>query len=165
MCLGRCEHLFHKDCLASYVGKNNWLKCPVCSVIYGLMMGDQPDGVFSQTVDKNMRCAGYNCGTIVINYNFKGGSRNGRAFPGTARTGYLPDNEDGRKVAKLLKVAFDRKLVFTIGRSVTTGQDNVIVWNGIHHKTNPNGGSANFGYPDPTYLIRVQEELAAKGIY
>jgi deltex-like protein len=47
--------------------------------------------------------------------------------------------------------------MFTIGRSVTTGADHVIVWNGIHHKTCPEGGSSNFGYPDPTYLIRVRE--------
>lgn len=68
-------------------------------------------------------------------------------------------------MCKLLELAFKRKLVFTIGRSVTTGQENVIVWNGIHHKTALNGGPAYFGYPDPTYLIRVREELAAKGIY
>ncbi len=56
----------------------------------------------------------------------------------------------------LLKKAFDRKLIFTIGRSVTTGRDNQIVWNGIHHKTNTSGGSAYFGYPDPTYFDRVK---------
>lgn len=65
----------------------------------------------------------------------------------------------------LLKEAFDRKLIFTIGRSVTTGRDNQVVWNGIHHKTNLSGGSAYFGYPDPTYFTRVKEELAAKGIF
>lgn len=116
-------------------------------------------------VNPGMRCQGYKCGTIVIQYNFNGGVRNGRNYPPTSRTGYLPDNEDGRKVCNLLKMAFDRKLVFTIGRSVTTGQDHVIVWNGVHHKTNLNGGSANFGYPDQTYLMRVRQELAAKGIY
>jgi len=55
-------------------------------------------------------------------------------------------------------------LTFTVGRSVTTGLDNQIVWNGIHHKTSYTGGAANFGYPDPTYLKRVKEELAFKGI-
>lgn len=44
-----------------------------------------------------------------------------------------------------------------MGRSVTTGMDNQIVWNGIHHKTSLHGGSASFGYPDPTYLKRVKE--------
>lgn len=65
---------------------------------------------------------------------------------------------------QLLKEAFDRKLIFTVGRSVTTGLDNQVVWNGIHHKTSVSGGAANFAYPDPTYLTRVKEELACKGI-
>jgi deltex-like protein len=64
----------------------------------------------------------------------------------------------------LLKEAFERKLTFTVGRSVTTGLDNQVVWNGIHHKTSTSGGSSSFGYPDPTYLTRVKEELACKGI-
>lgn len=55
-----------------------------------------------------------------------------------------------------MKKAFDRKLTFTIGRSVTTGMDNQVVWNGIHHKTHTNGGSSHFGYPDPTYFSRVK---------
>ncbi len=54
--------------------------------------------------------------------------------------------------------------MFTVGRSVTTGLDNQTVWNGIHHKTSLSGGSARFGYPDDTYLTRVKEELAAKGV-
>jgi deltex-like protein len=41
----------------------------------------------------------------------------------------------------------------------------MIVWNGIHRKNNLEGGSDKFGYPDPTYFIRVQEELGAKEIY
>jgi hypothetical protein len=36
------------------------------------------------------------------------------------------------------------------------------VWSGIHHKTNPQGGT--FGYPDPTYLNRVTLELADRGV-
>lgn len=48
---------------------------------------------------------------------------------------------------------------------MTTGLDNQIVWNGIHHKTSLQGGSANFGFPDPTYFKRVKLELADKGVY
>lgn len=53
---------------------------------------------------------------------------------------YLPANEKGAMVMKLLKIAFDRKLVFTIGHSRTTGEENVVTWNDIHHKTNMSGG-------------------------
>lgn len=44
------------------------------------------------------------------------------------------------------------------------GRDNCIVWNGIHHKTNTEGGSTKYGYPDPTYFNRVKLELALKGV-
>lgn len=39
---------------------------------------------------------------------------------------------------------------------MTTGMDNQIVWNGIHHKTALSGGPGSFGYPDDTYLKRVK---------
>jgi deltex-like protein len=51
----------------------------------------------------------------------------------------LPDSPDGQMVLKLLKQAFDLKLIFTIGDSVSTGQKNVITWNEIHHKTSKSG--------------------------
>ena len=147
------------------VGKEEWLKCPVCATIYGKMVGDQPPGDMSVSTQKNTHCDGYyDCGTIVINYNMHSGQRKGISFPGTHRRAYLPDNNEGREVLKLLKEAFNRKLVFTVGRSVTTGLDNQIVWNGIHHKTSLSGGSSHFGYPDSTYFLRVKSELAAKGI-
>ena len=64
----------------------------------------------------------------------------------------------------MLKIAFDRKLTFVVGTSVTTGQKNTVVWNGIHHKTSLTGGTNYYGYPDPTYFNRVKEELASKGV-
>ena len=63
----------------------------------------------------------------------------GQPYSGTDRTAYLPNNAEGQEVLGLLKQAFDAGLVFTIGRSVTTGADNVVVWNDIHHKTNDTG--------------------------
>lgn len=44
------------------------------------------------------------------------------------------------------------------------GRDNCIVWNGIHHKTNTEGGSSYYGFPDDTYFNRVKIELADKGV-
>jgi deltex-like protein len=64
-------------------------------------------------------------------------------------------------VCDLLEEAFKHRVTFTIGRSNTTGQDNVVIWNDIHHKTSVTG---QFGYPDDTYFMRVKAELAAKGI-
>ncbi|XP_074905966.1 kinesin heavy chain [Buteo buteo] len=88
----------------------------------------------------------------------------GVRYPGTTRVAYLPDCPEGNKVLGLFRKAFDQRLTFTVGTSMTTGRANVITWNDIHHKTNCTGGPQLFGYPDPTYLARVQEELRAKGI-
>lgn len=70
-----------------------------------------------------------------------------------------------------MEKAFEYGVTFTVGRSVTTGMDNCVVWNGIHHKTSMFGGEyiyiiyrTNFGYPDNQYLKRVTEELRQKGI-
>lgn len=64
----------------------------------------------------------------------------------------------------MLKLAWERRLIFTIGRSSTSGMDNVIIWNDIHHKTSWNSNAGGHGYPDPDYLKRVKEELLAHGI-
>ncbi len=61
----------------------------------------------------------------------------GQRYHGTTRTAYLPDNAEGNQVEALLRRAFDSRLVFTVGRSSTTGCDDTITWNDIHHKTNP----------------------------
>ena len=55
--------------------------------------------------------------------------------------------------------AWQRRLVFTVGISVTMGPGGGerVVWAGIHHKTHDSG---QWGYPDPDYLGRVKQELA-----
>ena len=153
------DHFFHIECLNNLMGDKNNFKCPICSKIYGTLIGDMPEGTFYAYITPD-RCSGYTCDTIVINYYFK----NGQNYTGTTRVSYLPNNKEGREVLALLKVAFDRKLTFTVGTSVTTGRKNTVVWNGIHHKTSLYGGPTRFGYPDKSYFNRVKEELAAKGV-
>ena len=153
------DHFFHIECLNNLMGDKNNFKCPICSKIYGTLIGDMPEGTFYAYITPD-KCSGYTCDTIVINYYFK----NGQNYTGTTRVSYLPNNKEGREVLALLKVAFDRKLTFTVGTSVTTGRKNTVVWNGIHHKTSLYGGPTRFGYPDKSYFNRVKEELAAKGV-
>ena len=76
------------------------------------------------------------------------------ACASTNRTAYLPDNKEGQEILKLFKIAWERRLLFTVGRSVTTGEDNQVVWGGVHQKTCTSGGATSFGYPDPTYFER-----------
>lgn len=83
---------------------------------------------------------------------------------GFPRVCYLPDTEKGRKVLKLLSIAFERRLVFTVGRSVTTGREDVVTWNEIHHKTEPGICNTGHGFPDSSFLDRCLAELAAQGV-
>lgn len=45
---------------------------------------------------------------------------------------------------RLLRKAFDQKLIFTVGTSRTTGNENQVTWNDIHHKTSITGGSLKY---------------------
>ncbi|KAL5022596.1 hypothetical protein ScPMuIL_001751 [Solemya velum] len=165
----KCGHEFCKDCIDEMFKHKP--ACPICNTIYGKVCGSQPDGHMEVKEYTFPSLPGFeDYGTIEINYSFMDGIQNenhpnpGKAYRGARRTAYLPNNSEGRKVLTLLKIAFDRRLVFTIGVSRTTGRNNVVTWNDIHHKTRQYGGPERFGYPDDTYLSRVQEELAAKGI-
>ena len=44
----------------------------------------------------------------------KAGKRGNINYPPTGRTAYLPDNDAGNEVLKLLQTAFKRKLIFTV---------------------------------------------------
>jgi hypothetical protein len=154
------DHYFHLECLEMMIGDKEFTKCPNCNKIYGIMTGDQPPGTMKVKILKKQKCDGFNCETIEMSYEFK----NGKNYTGTYRVGYLPHNKEGIELLGLFKVGFDRKLLFTIGTSVTTGATNTTIWNGIHFKTNTHGGPSQFGYPDPTYFNRVKQEFAAKGI-
>ena len=57
-------------------------------------------------------------------------------------TAYLPDSQEGRELCKLLRKAFDDRLLFTIG------VENTIVSNGIELKTNSSAGPTK-------YVLRV----------
>uniref|UniRef100_A0A3Q3D0L3 E3 ubiquitin-protein ligase n=1 Tax=Haplochromis burtoni TaxID=8153 RepID=A0A3Q3D0L3_HAPBU len=164
-----CKHEFCKDCLKQ-AEKANGPICPICRVVFGKIVGDQPDGRMSHQI-LTIPLPGYSdCGTIMISYEIPSGTQTekhpnpGQRYFGIRRQAYLPDNKEGNEVLRLLKKAFGQKLIFTIGTSRTTGMDGQVTWNDIHHKTSTSGGPDCFGYPDPEYLSRVKEELKAKGI-
>jgi deltex-like protein len=166
-CVG---HYFHRDCIRGSLGYS--ARCPNCLIVYGDLKGTQPEGSMSVSLlpHSSAPISGLSCDTICITYSFPSGIQ-GEEHPnprhpytGTSRGAYLPDNREGHKVLALLQKAWDARLIFRVGTSVTTGCENTVVWNGIHHKTSLSGGSSCFGYPDPTYLTRVTEELAAVGI-
>lgn len=170
--LSKCaNHWFHNQCIEMQLQLKG--KCPICSHMYIITEGSQPPGTMTVRFESVGACpldSFADWGTIVIEYNFPNGVQTsqhpspGRKYYGTYRVAFLPDNREGREVLGLLQRAFELKHTFVVGTSLTTGRDNSVVWNGIHHKTSPSGGTACFGWPDPSYFMRVREELKARGI-
>ena len=142
--LDKCGHSFCTDCIDVVFKFTR--ECPVCSTVYGTLIGNQPEGNMFDSFQSTSLPGFRSCGTIIITYRFPNGIQGpnhpnpGKPYAGTDRNAYLPDNKEGKKVLELLRKAFDQKLTFTIGRSATTGMDNCVIWNDIHHKTSTTGG-------------------------
>ncbi|XP_061413300.1 E3 ubiquitin-protein ligase DTX3L-like isoform X2 [Lethenteron reissneri] len=169
--LKRCKHSFCKECIDQAMKSKS--VCPICQTVYGKLEGDQPkDASMKVTTYYTTHLPGYEKhGTITIYYDVPNGRQGpehphpGKLYQGTTRYAYLPDSPEGRHVLSLLRRAFEQRLIFTIGTSSTTGLQDCVTWNDIHHKTSTHGGPDSYGYPDRDYLKRVQEELKAKGIF
>ncbi|XP_026068166.1 putative E3 ubiquitin-protein ligase DTX2 isoform X3 [Carassius auratus] len=173
--LTKCAHTFHMLCmLAMYNNgtKDGSLQCPSCKLIYGEKTGTQPKGKMEIYSIPQSLPGHPDCGTIQIIYNIPPGIQGPehpnpgqpytcRGFP---RFCFLPDNDKGRKVLELLKVAWTRRLIFTVGTSSTTGEPDTVIWNEIHHKTEMMSNVSGHGYPDPNYLDNVLSELASQGV-
>uniref|UniRef100_W8BFW5 E3 ubiquitin-protein ligase n=1 Tax=Ceratitis capitata TaxID=7213 RepID=W8BFW5_CERCA len=171
--LTRCQHLMHLQCLNGMIiaqqgdmSKNLFIECPVCGIVYGEKVGNQPNGTMSWSIISKSLPGHESQNTIQIVYDIASGVQTeehphpGRAFfaVGFPRVCYLPDCPLGRKVLRFLKIAFDRRLLFSIGRSVTTGREDVVIWNSVDHKTQFNM------FPDPTYLQRCMQQLVHLGV-
>ncbi|XP_068435798.1 probable E3 ubiquitin-protein ligase DTX2 isoform X2 [Clinocottus analis] len=171
----KCGHTLHMLCmLAMYNNgtKDGSLQCPSCKTIYGEKTGNQPKGKMEIYSIAQSLPGHPDCGTIQIIYSIPPGLQGSehpnpgqpytcRGFP---RFCFLPDNDKGRKVLELLKVAWMRRLIFTVGTSSTTGEPDTVVWNGVHHKTEMMSNMSGHGYPDPNYLDNVLSELASQGV-
>jgi hypothetical protein len=51
--LEKCDgHFFHVGCIKNYLATQtrDFIKCPVCTYIYGVMTGDQPKGTWRKSV-------------------------------------------------------------------------------------------------------------------
>ncbi|KAM6984051.1 putative E3 ubiquitin-protein ligase DTX2 isoform 1-T1 [Tautogolabrus adspersus] len=171
----KCGHTLHMLCmLAMYNNgtKDGSLQCPSCKTIYGEKTGTQPKGKMEIYSVAQSLPGHPDCGTIQIIYSIPPGLQGpehpnpGQPFTcrGFPRFCFLPDNDKGRKVLELLKVAWMRRLIFTVGTSSTTGEPDTVVWNGIHHKTEMMSNLSGHGYPDPNYLDNVLSELASQGV-
>jgi deltex-like protein len=178
--LSRCPamHAFHFQCddnmsIHDYILAKR--KCPLCMTWYGELSGNMPsDGTMRETEQSHV-LAGSDAtgatGSVCVDFRFPDGVQGdehanpGVAYAGDHRQAFLPNCADGRRVLRMFRAAWARRLLFTIGRSETRGRDNLIVYNGIHMKTGQTGGTPQYGYPDPSYLSRVTAELEDKGVF
>ncbi|XP_062537053.1 protein deltex [Armigeres subalbatus] len=171
--LSRCQHLMHLNCLNELIlgqqkenQKSLYIECPICMSVYGEKIGDQPPGTMSWIVIPRSLPGHEGQNTIQITYNIASGIQSkehphpGRAFfaVGFPRTCFLPDGILGRKILRYLKIAFDRRLLFSIGRSATTGREDVVLWNNVEHKTQYSM------FPDPQYMQRCMQQLVHLGV-
>ena len=158
--LNKCQHKFCKSCIDQALKINN--RCPVCKAPCGALRGNQPAGTMNWRFDRYNYLPGYKgYGTIIINYHFPSGTQTaehpnpGQRYSGADRVAYLPDSPEGREVLQLLRKAFDARLVFTVGTSVTSGLSNQTTWNDVHHKTSTHGGPIEYELSEIVCLISV----------
>ncbi|KTG01393.1 hypothetical protein cypCar_00043357, partial [Cyprinus carpio] len=143
--LAQCGHLYHLQCLVAMYNNGNKdgsLQCPTCKTIYGVKTGNQPPGKMEYHVIPHSLPGHPDCKTIRIIYN-------------------IPP---GIQALRLLLVAWDRRLIFSVGTSSTTGESDTVIWNEIHHKTEFGSNLTGHGYPDTGYTDNVLDELKAQGI-
>lgn len=168
-------HFFHDMCPTLGMGLREYMEkskqCPSCKKRYGVAIGNMPHGTMKVTKLSSSLPGFEGFGTIRIWFNFPGGRQGedhpnpGKRYASDFREAYLPDTPEGNHVLALLHKAWKRKVLFTVGGSVTRGTSDCIVYNGIHFKTCPVSTHNNpYGYPDPTYLLRVTQELNDHGI-
>lgn len=172
----QCGHTFHSACVTGLVehqtGQRH-VQCPNCQTIHGVRTGNMPTTGKMMYTRHTASLPGYSDhGMIVIKYTFNNGVQDetqqnpGKPFyaKGFPRTAFLPGNSQGERVLQMLITAFQRGLTFTVGRSISRGEDDCVIWNGIHHKTVAKDNGSGHGYPDMDYLDRVTQELRLYGI-
>lgn len=161
--LSACGHIFHHACIATALQTSS--KCPVCKTTQPIRVrGPQPVGtmavLFNAGLDLPEETPG--SGTYIIHYNIPSGIQaTGIPYRGTLRTAYLPGHPRGQLAMQQLMRAWDRGLVFAVGTSLTTGIQNTVIWNTIHHKTHTglDGWTTPHSYPDPAYVDRLLAEI------
>jgi hypothetical protein len=131
------------------------VKCPCCSAVFGDRLGNCPDGRISVK-----QSPGWHTVTLITD----AGVSEGTPYRADTRTVYFEDTQELRDLSIIERVesAYDRRLVLSVGTSVSNGTFGV-VWSGLmHFKTSTSPGA--HGYPAPGYLPRLDADLKRLGI-
>lgn len=167
-----CEHYFHLGCAEPWFQEHT--DCPVCRTPVTVVRGTQPehaDNVMMQhQSDEDL--PGYaGDGTLQLTFFMPSGIQGvdhpmpGHPYYGCSVTAFLPNNSEGKEIARLFGLAFVRRLLFRIGYNDASNQADQIIVNGIELKLRRIGGPANQGYPDPSYFCRLKIDLREMGVY
>jgi deltex len=175
--LKTCRHLFHYACIQQTLTMGCGEKCPLCLKpidehecgMAKTSKGKCPSATMNVSNQPGRSCGGYEgYDTLQITYSIPSGIQKkyhpapNLPFSGTSRIAYLPNNREGRLVLCRMEYAFMHGLCFMVGTSLTTGRNNTVTWASIHHKTSYGGGT--FGFPDPSYFQRANNELNSLGV-
>lgn len=76
--LSRCHHLMHLQCLNELIisqqnssQKSLYIECPVCGIVYGEKIGNQPDGTMAWVIIPKNLPGHEGQNTIQIIYKYK----------------------------------------------------------------------------------------------
>ncbi|XP_050670461.1 protein deltex, partial [Leptidea sinapis] len=138
----RCGHPLYLTCSQD----GSFVECLICGEQYQhaeggpaprVEGGEQPSGSMSWRQQAEP-LPGYppHTGSILVTYNFQSG-RQGPSHPqpgapyyavGFPRHSALPDTPLGRQVLRALQLAWERRVLFTVRASRTTGREHVVAW-------------------------------------
>ncbi|CAH2095796.1 unnamed protein product [Euphydryas editha] len=145
--LAGCHHVLHLHCLTDHLerlrenGERPYILCLVCGQSYGrrsrsAAAGEQPPGSMAWRAQPAALPGHPHAASILVTYNFQSG-RQGPRHPcpgapyyavGFPRHSLLPDTPLGRQVLAALRAAWERRVLFTVSASQTTGREHVVAW-------------------------------------
>ncbi|KAF9360719.1 putative E3 ubiquitin-protein ligase dtx2 [Mortierella sp. NVP85] len=180
--LKSCRHCFHEACIKEWFNSNDaQLKCPMCNTMCTTeaksgatknairgqrpqKLGPMPDGVMGYHFDTRLCC--YFIFVVMPGHFIPNPNPNGVSpriqVPGDVRYVVLPVSARlGPLLLIRLITLFYYGHMFRVGRSLTRGVDNVVVWNGVHLRTSMKG---EFGFPAPNFERNCWEEINQKGV-
>eukprot|EP00745_Piridium_sociabile_P005085 TRINITY_DN13067_c1_g1_i2.p1 TRINITY_DN13067_c1_g1~~TRINITY_DN13067_c1_g1_i2.p1 ORF type:complete len:686 (-),score=49.46 TRINITY_DN13067_c1_g1_i2:216-2273(-) len=172
----KCNFHYCSDCFNQWLkpkGERAAVQCPQCKQLVANTRGSQPSGWLEWWVfpPRFLPVPTFeDHPTILINYDFPDGEQlhchgnPGAPFRGDQRVGFFPYLPETAALLRLFVRCFEAGRMFTVSESVTTGEQNTLVWGGVHHKTTLDFGAV-FGYPDLEYFTRVGDELRRHGIH
>nr|XP_026486505.1 protein deltex [Vanessa tameamea] len=145
--LAACHHVLHLRCLREHLerlragGERPYIACLVCGAQYGRRArrrraGEQPPGSMAWRREPGALPGHPHAASILVTYDFRSG-RQGARHPrpgapyyavGFPRHSLLPDTPLGRQVLAALRAAWERRVLFTVSASQTTGREHVVAW-------------------------------------